>query len=615
MAITYFDEGFYLRANPDVVSTLTTGSPFFTTAYEHFLTFGAKEKRDPGAFFSSSYYLDQNSDVKSGVESGLFASAYDHFMKFGYLELRDYSPLFQGDYYLQTYYDVALARYQGKSTLFEHFINYGEKENRSASPFFDPYKYFVANNDVATAYLAGQVNLFDHFATYGLAEKRNLGNGIDLSRFATDTTYKKAVAAGDFAMAMERVEAVAPFFPEFQLPSDYTLPSTLEFPTDYTPPGGVVLTVPYSLMGSVDAPDGAAYSSLVLGLSGTTILTLLGSGNEAGVTVDLSASSVTVKDASKSIPVRSDIDFTGVDGSAMADAALTVTGDTANNTLTGADEADTLSGGSGADTLTGGEGSDLLSGEAGNDLLYGGIDADTLDGGDDADTLYGGDEKDTLTGGAGNDLLYGEANDDSLTGDAGDDSLTGGAGKDALGGGDGADTLLGGDGDDSLTGGTGADLITGGNDKDTIQFSSDNGLDTISDFVSGSDKLSFDGIFFALTATGGTAVTAGGVTAGALTSNKVNVINNGGASLLAAGAETVSDYQSLSDVAAYLAEGYTSAASGAVAVFVINTTSGKAYVYTFLENAQADGIEADDMALVGIVSSTTMSTVAAADIG
>jgi len=86
--------------------------------------------------------------------------------------------------------------------------------------------------------------------------------------------------------------------------------------------------------------------------------------------------------------------------------------------------------------------------------------------------------------------------------------LTGGSGTDALTGGAGNDTISGGTGVDTITGGLGADSLTGGSDSaDTFVFAVPTGsatgafttaqsnatnTDTITDFVSGTDKLQID---------------------------------------------------------------------------------------------------------------------------
>jgi len=100
---------------------------------------------------------------------------------------------------------------------------------------------------------------------------------------------------------------------------------------------------------------------------------------------------------------------------------------------------------------------------------------------------------DTLTGNAGNDFLNGRNGNDSLIGNAGNDILIGGNGKDFLVGSAGNDLLNGDNGSDTLTGGLGTDTLTGGNGPDIFVFASGEGIDTITDFSFGSDKIGLTG--------------------------------------------------------------------------------------------------------------------------
>jgi Ca2+-binding RTX toxin-like protein len=96
---------------------------------------------------------------------------------------------------------------------------------------------------------------------------------------------------------------------------------------------------------------------------------------------------------------------------------------------------------------------------------------------------------DTLTGTEGNDFLNGGNGNDSLIGNAGNDILIGSNGKDFLVGSAGDDLLNGDNGTDTLTGGLGSDTLTGGNGKDIFVFASGEGIDTITDFKLGTDKI------------------------------------------------------------------------------------------------------------------------------
>ncbi|MEM7197415.1 MAG: M10 family metallopeptidase C-terminal domain-containing protein, partial [Pseudomonadota bacterium] len=98
---------------------------------------------------------------------------------------------------------------------------------------------------------------------------------------------------------------------------------------------------------------------------------------------------------------------------------------------------------------------------------------------------------DSIEGGWGNDTVLGYEGNDTIKGFAGADDLRGGAGADDLQGGDGNDILQGGAGVDRLQGGAGRDLFV--YSTANVAHSSGASLithDTISDFVSGDDRLS-----------------------------------------------------------------------------------------------------------------------------
>jgi Ca2+-binding RTX toxin-like protein len=144
-----------------------------------------------------------------------------------------------------------------------------------------------------------------------------------------------------------------------------------------------------------------------------------------------------------------------------------------------------LNGTGGNDTINGTINDDTINGFAGNDILSGFAGNDTLNGGDGNDTLDGGLGNDTLNGGDGNDILYGGDGNDILSGGNGNDQLYAGFGNDTLYGGFGDDILYGGDGG-------GNDTLTGGPGSDRFQFFNRvPGVDTITDFTSGIDKLEF----------------------------------------------------------------------------------------------------------------------------
>jgi Ca2+-binding RTX toxin-like protein len=230
--------------------------------------------------------------------------------------------------------------------------------------------------------------------------------------------------------------------------------------------------------------------------------------------------------------------------------AMTATGSSADDTITSGAGADSLSGGLGDDSLTGGSGNDTLDGGDGNDTIVNGVGVDSLVGGAGTDTLSqtgwtisttldGGSSQvlgtvvnlgttsisaATIAGYAGyattaalsSDLTAVASNTAALLGAAGTigsrvdtlsgfENVVGSTGKDYIVGSAAANTITGGSGADVLTGGAGADVFVvaaansvaasgttfaGGTvaNADTITFG--NGVDVITDFTSGTDKLS-----------------------------------------------------------------------------------------------------------------------------
>ena len=182
------------------------------------------------------------------------------------------------------------------------------------------------------------------------------------------------------------------------------------------------------------------------------------------------------------------------------------------------------SGGSGSDVITGNVAANTLRGNGGSDKLYGLSGNDILIGGSGKDLLNGGGGKDAASyavakaavtadlqspssnrGEAAGDTyvsiegLVGSAHSDNLRGNGAANTIEGEGGNDTLYGRGGNDALHGGAGRDKLYGQGGKDLLIGGSGADTFVFqaSSDSRrstVDTIQDFVRGSDHIDLRGI-------------------------------------------------------------------------------------------------------------------------
>lgn len=108
---------------------------------------------------------------------------------------------------------------------------------------------------------------------------------------------------------------------------------------------------------------------------------------------------------------------------------------------------------------------------------------------------------------------------ENVTGGDGDDYIVGSSDDNVLSGAAGSDYINGGDGDDTITGGTGADTLAGGLGADTFVFNTvilAANANTISDFEADDDILQFDATTFDNYTDGGTAVIADVATVEAL---------------------------------------------------------------------------------------------------
>ena len=105
-----FNEAYYLAENPDIAAAGV--DPF-----QHYMSIGWRESRDPNKFFSSGFYTNFNADLR---EDGTI-NPLQHYVEFGVQELRDPSPFFDTSYYLENNLDVA----NGSTNPLEHFRLFG----------------------------------------------------------------------------------------------------------------------------------------------------------------------------------------------------------------------------------------------------------------------------------------------------------------------------------------------------------------------------------------------------------------------------------------------------------------------------------------------------------
>jgi len=193
--------------------------------------------------------------------------------------------------------------------------------------------------------------------------------------------------------------------------------------------------------------------------------------------------------------------------------ANTITGNEGDNLLLAHAGDDTVHGGAGADTIYGEDGNDHLFGDAGHDLVVGGAGDDVIDGGTGADDLFGGTGNDVFyvdqqadvvyeNAGEGTDTVistasyYLYANIENLTLASGAGNIFGVGNElaNAITGNESANLIQGGDGNDILNGKAGNDTLYGQAGADTFLFEHGTGVDTVGDFVAGTDKIDLTAI-------------------------------------------------------------------------------------------------------------------------
>jgi hypothetical protein len=199
--------------------------------------------------------------------------------------------------------------------------------------------------------------------------------------------------------------------------------------------------------------------------------------------------------------------------------------------------------------------------------------------------------------------------------------INGGAGADSLLGGLGADSIVGDIGDDTITGGVGNDTLLGGDGADDFVFeAASNGVDSITDFVVGTDDLRITGNVLAAVTEIAPITAAGAADSVTFADNNVLYVsmNGAAANLTTGGTATLSSADltatTLTNLAAYLDERFATSANNTDDVLlVINWTAGgstSTYLYEHIEaNANAT-IQAAELTLLGVVTrgSTTPLT-------
>ncbi|MGA9382431.1 MAG: integrin alpha, partial [Phormidium sp.] len=203
LAKLLFNSGYYLSQNPDVQEAVNKG--LFRNAFEHFVTIGFAEGRNPSSYFASDYLIN-NPDVAAAIANGNVRNGFTHFIKAGVTEGRSSDTLLSALdlLYRQENPDVNQAIQQGFfSSGLEHLVLVGMNEGRQIFPefqalaeTFDSEFYLAENSDVQQAVESRNFpNALSHFVSLGLSEGRDPSSQFSNSEYLANYPDVAAVVS------------------------------------------------------------------------------------------------------------------------------------------------------------------------------------------------------------------------------------------------------------------------------------------------------------------------------------------------------------------------------------------------------------------------------------
>jgi len=328
-----------------------------------------------------------------------------------------------------------------------------------------------------------------------------LGGGNDTLRVA-NVAATHTIAGGEGTDTLRYSGASATFAQTANVTGFET--ATLTAASSFVMP---VTTVNYTV-----SPAGSTYAGLATGgtlnLNASGSATVQAAGAAATATSTAATTAATYSGTADSLTVNVGLATTTADLSAVASvvSALGVETFTINNLAQGSNLTARTVGISDTTATTGATKTLTVTGAMPTTVTSASTGTSALTRVDMSGVTLGATFAGTVaTAGA---AILGGAGNDNLTGGAGPDTITAGDGNDTISGGAGADSIDAGNGTNTITGLTGADTMTGGTGVDTYVFASNqttastpvltsttSAQDTITNFTSGTDKISITGTY------------------------------------------------------------------------------------------------------------------------
>ncbi|MDB9528276.1 cadherin-like domain-containing protein [Oscillatoria sp. CS-180] len=209
----FFDEQFYLTQNPDIGQAVGAGT--FSSGFEHFLTAGIAEGRNPSVLYNEDFYLGTNEDIVIAIANNMVQSGLEHFLLTGAFELRSPSSQFTQTEYLDENVDIQNAVRDGVfNSGFQHYILQGANENRSPALYLYNEEFYLSNNPTVAADVQNGLftDGFEHFVSFGQIEGRQpsiLYN--EASYLGLNPDVGAAIANGSFTSGFDHYVEIGRF--------------------------------------------------------------------------------------------------------------------------------------------------------------------------------------------------------------------------------------------------------------------------------------------------------------------------------------------------------------------------------------------------------------------
>jgi glycosyltransferase involved in cell wall biosynthesis len=132
-----------------------------------------------------------------------YKTAFDHYVSVGASRFYDPSPFFSTSYYLQENEDIREA----KVNPFFHYIAYGEKEGRCPNPYFNPEVYLRLNPDL----INWDKSLLAHYILFGLDEGRHYCERRNSPVTVIDNPYQQWISKNEAIYFRELADSLESF--------------------------------------------------------------------------------------------------------------------------------------------------------------------------------------------------------------------------------------------------------------------------------------------------------------------------------------------------------------------------------------------------------------------